>query len=326
MKIIKFFITLAFLSVTCLYAHHASASCTTPDIPNQATMSSISVSSTLPVGQVIPGSDHLFSVSGSCSSGHDNNVIIACYYGTGSQIPDFPGVYDTGVPGIGITLINQQGQRITGTGAGCDTRNTPLGYVSTDGSDSFNFTTTIALVKTSTNIGSGELLQSQTRFGVGVYGKEGLGNPNNLSYAGNINFKAVTCSTDPKSLYINLGTPSADEFTGQGTTLNGTEFSVHITCNDPVEIGAKLSSGNGYAIPELGVINLTQETGVASGVGVQFLHDDTPMLPNTYLSVGQVFNAGGSAYPNFKVRYYQTSNTITPGVANAVATLTISYR
>lgn len=64
---------------------------------------------------------------------------------------------------------------------------------------SFNFDVTLELVKTSDTVTSGTLNQSQTRFGIGVYQHDGIGDPNSVSYAGNINVQQVTCSVSPKA-------------------------------------------------------------------------------------------------------------------------------
>lgn len=95
--------------------------------------------------------------------------------------------------------MNDKGQRISGAGGvTCDSRGTPIGYVSTDGNQTFDFNVTLELVKTDTAVESGTLNQSQTVFGIGVFGHEGIGSPNNVSYAGNVNLENVTCSVLPK--------------------------------------------------------------------------------------------------------------------------------
>jgi hypothetical protein len=53
-------------------------------------------------------------------------------------------------------------------------------------------------VKTSDTVASGTL-NHQTRFGIGVYQHEGMGDPNTISYAGNVILKEVTCSVLPKT-------------------------------------------------------------------------------------------------------------------------------
>lgn len=44
--------------------------------------------------------------------------------------------------------MNDKGQRISGAGGvTCDSRGTPIGYVSTDGNQTFDFNVTLELVK-----------------------------------------------------------------------------------------------------------------------------------------------------------------------------------
>lgn len=325
MRIVKLFSALLVLAGSLFFMPHAQAGCTAPMMPYTVSVASIAVSSTLPVGSAIPGSDETINIHGSCN-GYAGQVIIGCYYGSGSEVPGVPGVYNTGVNGIGITLVNDKGQRIVGGGIGCDTRNTPLGYVSSDGSNTFNFNVTLALVKTSDNIVSGSLQQAQTVFGVGVYNQSPIGAPNNISYAGNITYKSVTCSVDPKSLYLTLGNVPGATFTGIGSGSGWYNFSVHATCNNPVSVGVKVSSANGYASAQPSVIKLTPEMGAATGVGVQILTNGQNTDFDHYSYVGDIPAANMMLTIPFAVQYYQTASTVTPGSANAVATLTIAYR
>ncbi|MCP6373872.1 ferrous iron transporter B, partial [Klebsiella pneumoniae] len=84
--------------------------------------------------------------------------------------------------------------------------------VSTDGTQSFNFEVTLELVKTSDTVTSGTLVQSQTEFGIGVFGHEGIGNPNHIAYSGNVILHQVTCSVSPKNLTVNLGDFPVSDF------------------------------------------------------------------------------------------------------------------
>ncbi|ELY2907390.1 type 1 fimbrial protein [Cronobacter dublinensis] len=326
MRIVKFLSALLALAGSLMFMPHAKAACTAPMMPYNISVSSIAVSSTLPVGSAIPGSDETVNINGSCPNDAAGSVIIACYYGSGSEVAGMPGVYNTGVAGIGISLVNDKGQRVIGGGAACDTRNTPLGYLSSDGEKTFNFNVTLALVKTATTIGSGSLQQSQTKFGVGVYQHSGIGQPNEIAYSGNIIYKAVTCSVDPKSLYITLGNVSASTFTGIGSGSGWYNFAVNATCNDPVTVGVKVSSANGYASTQPSVMKLTPENGVASGIGVQIQTDGENTDFDHYVSAGTIPVANATLRIPFAVQYYQTAATVTPGVANSIATITVAYR
>ena len=153
-----------------LFSGKLWAACSTaPVMPQSWDLSSVAVTSSLPVGADIPGSQHTFSISGTCGTNGSNELsgdpIIACYYGNGTEIAGFPGVYSTGVEGIGIALTNSSGQRVVGGGVGCDTRNTSLGNL--DSSLSYQIAVTLSLVKTANDISDTALAQSQTRFGLG---------------------------------------------------------------------------------------------------------------------------------------------------------------
>lgn len=326
MKIIKFFSLILVLCGSALFMPHAHATCTAVNVPYRVAMSEIRVSSTLATGNEIPGTEQTIPISGSCSSGHDGNVIIACYYGTGQEYSNFPGVYHTGVDGVGITLINDQGQRVSGSGSACDTRNTPLGYISSDGKDTFSFSVTLSLVKTSDTVTSGELQQAQTEFGIGVYKKEGLGSPNRISYSGNIDFNQVTCTVTPASIAVTLGDFPLSTFTGTGATTQAKQFDVGINCNDNVQPSIMISSANGYESSYPGVVKLTPEDGAATGIGVQMTMDGQPVTFDEYINTTEQTVENQQIQIPFTARYYQTAPQVTPGTANSVSTLTIAYK
>lgn len=123
------------LGTTALFMPHAKATCTTPDLPKMINVASISVPTTLTVGETIPGTEQVTHVAGSCDQSIDSGLeIVSCYYGTGAEISGLKGVYASGVPGIGVALMNDRGQRISGGGGvNCISTGTPVGYVSSDG-------------------------------------------------------------------------------------------------------------------------------------------------------------------------------------------------
>ncbi|HIE5388626.1 TPA: fimbrial protein [Enterobacter cancerogenus] len=329
MQMIKSFFYVLVLGTAALFMPHAKATCSTPDMPKMINVASVSVPTTLEVGETIPGTEQTVHVAGSCDQSIDWGLeIVSCYYGSGAEIPGLKGVYDSGVKGIGVALMNDQGQRISGAGGvACDSRGTPIGYVSTDGKQSFNFDVTLELVKTDAQVESGTLVQAQTRFGIGVFGHEGIGSPNNISYAGNVILHEVTCSVSPKNLTVNLGDFPLSDFVGTGTLSDPAQtVYIDVDCDTTVQPELKVSSANGYETAFPGVVKLTQQTGMATGVGVQMILDG--MLP-TFDSYQQT---GSEAYANqtlripLELRYEQTSAVVTPGPANSVATITLAYK
>ncbi|MBX8460431.1 fimbrial protein [Enterobacter sp. RIT637] len=329
MQMIKQCFFLLVLGTAALFMPHAKASCTTPDMPKMINVASISVPTTLAVGATIPGSEQTVHVAGNCDHTYESGMeIISCYYGSGSEIPGLTGVYDSGVPGVGVALMNDKGQRITGGGlAACDSRSTPIGYVSNDGMQSFDFNVTLELVKTSEAVQSGTLMQAQTEFGIGVYGNDGIGSPNVISYAGNVNFQNVTCSVLPKNLTVNLGDFPVSDFVSVGMLSSPAQnFDVTVNCNSTVQPEVKVTSSNGYETAFEGVLKLTKQTGAATGVGVQMVFDGNIAAFDTYVSTRSEAIANETLTIPFEVRYEQVSDVVTPGPANTVATITLAYK
>jgi type 1 fimbria pilin len=298
-------------------------------MPKNINVSSISVSTTLPVGATIPGTEQAVHVAGHCDDSADSGLeIVSCYYGTGSEIPGLSGVYESGVKGIGVALMNDKGQRITGAGGVyCDSRSTPIGFISTDGHLTFDFNISLELVKTDPVVESGTLQQSQTEFGIGVFGHEGIGSPNHINYAGDVNLKIVTCSVSPKNLTINLGDFPVSDFTSVGTLSSpAQEFNATVNCDSTVQPEVKITSANGYESGLDGVLKLTQESGMATGVGVRMLFDGNIATFDQYVQTSREAVANQTMDIPFQVRYIQTRDEVTPGPANTVATITLAYK
>lgn len=329
MQMIKQCFFLLVLGTAALFMPHAKASCSTPDMPKMINVATLSVPTTLAVGATIPGSEQTVHVAGNCDHPYESGMeIISCYYGSGSEIPGLTGVYDSGVPGVGVALMNDKGQRITGGGkTACDSRSTPVGYVSNDGMQSFDFNVTLELVKTSEAVQSGTLMQAQTEFGIGVYGNDGIGSPNTISYAGNVNFQNVTCSVLPRNLTVDLGDFPVSTFVSVGTLSSPAQnFDVTVNCNSTVQPEVKVTSSNGYETAFEGVLKLTQQTGMATGVGVQMVFDNNIATFDTYVNTQREAVANETLAIPFQVRYEQISDVVTPGPANTVATITLAYK
>lgn len=329
MQMIKQCFFLLVLGTAALFMPHAKATCTSPDMPKMINVASISVPTTLAVGETIPGTEQTVHVAGNCDQSADKGLeIVSCYYGSGAEIPGLKGVYDSGVPGIGVALMNEEGQRISGAGGvQCDSRATPIGYVSSDGSQSFSFQVTLELVKTSDTVSSGTLVQAQTRFGIGVFGHEGIGNPNDIAYSGNVILHQVTCSVLPRNLTVDLGDFPVSDFVSVGMLSSPAQsFDVTVNCNSTVQPEVKVTSSNGYETAFAGVLKLTQQTGSATGVGVQMVFDGNIASFDTYVNTQREAVANETLTIPFQVRYEQVSDVVTPGPANTVATITLAYK
>jgi type 1 fimbria pilin len=330
MQIAKSFFLLVVLTTAALFVPHAKASCQSPSLPALLSLASISVPTSLPVGSTIPGTERPVHVSGNCYVAEDaGQPVIACYNGFGKEIPGIPGVYESGVAGIGVSLRNDKGQRVTGAADQICSDTTPVGLVSgtmsSDGSLPFSFDVTLELVKTSETVASGSLTTSNTQFNLGVERIEALNEPNTLSYSGDVVVKEVTCTVSPKSLTIILGDFPVSRFTGAGTVVAQSTFNIGMLCDQDVQPEMMIASANGYETNFPGVIKLTPENGVATGVGVRMLFNGQIPVFGQYMDTFTAYANIRSQYP-FSVSYEQTSSEVTPGTANAVATITVAYK
>ncbi|WP_312346490.1 fimbrial protein [Leclercia sp.] len=329
MKPFRYGCVLALFATLFLFMPQAKAACSTADLPWTATPGTLTVPATLGVGNAIPGSARTHTVKGHCDAADSGKPITACHLGEGDEIPGMPGVYRSGIEGVGIELLNSAGQPVQGRTAHCDSRSTPLGYVSSDGSGSFNVSLTMQLIKTASK--TGELTSTTVHNGIwslGIYPDQQLGQLNAVRYGGNLALKATTCSVDPKSLVVTLGDFPLSGFTHRGSFSSWKAFNLTAICSDTVTMTARITSPNGATTISDGndVLNLTPGPDSASGVGVRMT------LGGVVLRYDYPIPFGDQTIPNqpfdlpFQVQYYQTGAQATAGRANTIATIDIEYQ
>lgn len=328
MKPLRYGCLLALFVSLWLVLPQAHASCSTPDLPWAATPGTLTVPTTLGVGSAIPGSARTHTVKGSCDAADSGKPITACHLGEGQELPGMPGVFATRIDGIGIELLNSAGQPVRGRGARCDSRSTPLGYVSNDGSGSFNLAMTVQLVKTATTTRQQARTVHNGIWTLGIYPDDTLGQRNVIRYSGDLNLQATTCSVDPKSLTVTLGDFPVSQFTGVGSTSDWKGFNLTATCTDAVKMTAQVTSANGYTRISDGddVLNLTPGSDSATGVGVEMIIDKVSLRYDYPIPFGDRTVPNQPFNLPFEVHYYQTGEQVSAGNANTVATIDIEYQ
>ncbi|MDU1061386.1 MAG: fimbrial protein [Leclercia adecarboxylata] len=327
MKPFRYGCVLALFAALFLFMPQAKAACSTADLPWTATPGTLTVPASLGAGSAIPGSAQSHRVKGRCDAADSGKPITACHLGEGEEVPGMPGVWRSGIEGIGIELLNSAGQPVRGRAAHCDSRSMPLGYVSSDGS--FNVTLTMQLIKTAST--TGEQASTTVHNGIwslGIYPDQKLGQLNAVRYGGNLALKATTCSVDPKSLNVSLGNFAVSQFTHVGSTSDWRTFNLTATCTDAVTMTARITSPNGATSISDGndVLNINAGIDSASGVGVKM------MVGGVLLRYDYPIPFGDQTVPNqpfnlpFQVQYYQTAEVVTAGRANTLATIDIEYQ
>ncbi|WP_261373949.1 fimbrial protein [Yersinia aldovae] len=134
------------------------------------------------------------------------------------------------------------------------------------------------------------------------------------------------CTLDTPNLNFNLGEHQQNTFKGIGNTGQEITQPIILSCNPKTKYSLKVNDTS-TGVP--GVIKLTQEPGVATGIGVQLLagKNRVPVVLGSAQEMGTSMAGSKDSEQTIDItaRYYQTDTTITPGKANASATFTVTY-
>lgn len=311
----------------------AQASCNvSPALPYLSPLPNIVVASSLGIGETIPGTPRNYQFSGTCNNQNGEEpgaTIIACYYGSGSEV--MPGVYSTGVGGIGIRLRNASGVPIINAkGIYCDSRYASVGNL--DAQLAYSFSVSIEFVKTAATVSAGSLDPAQTRFGLGVYGTgTGLGgNVNYIGFSAGVAPRQVTCQVDYPANITLPAISSASLNAGTGTS-SVTRFSISLRCDDSLRVGITFDGAPGTPVKSSsdGIFGSLNEgsPGFATGVGVQLLDasSSSPVPLQQRLDLGSLATNERRSYP-YALQYRRLGGPVMPGLVSGAAIFTFDYQ
>ncbi|KOY63177.1 adhesin [Photorhabdus heterorhabditis] len=229
-------------------------------------------------------------------------------------------IYESGVPGVGIR-INTWGPgygldwlpRIVHDPISCDNSahwycGNTWGYL------------TIQLIKIAPTTGSGFVKNGQliqARINDNIVHTYRLGNTRIMT---------KSCSLKDTNIIVPMGDIKKSDFSGVNSTAGGKDFEVILDCDDDVNIqlmlDGKQAKNNLYHVWALDQDN-NQTT--ASGVGLQILHNNQPVIIHSQINIGNSYSGGKLSIP-LHARYFQIDRNITPGQANVTATITLTYQ
>lgn len=139
----------------------------------------------------------------------------------------------------------------------------------------------------------------------------------------------VACSITTPNLVFPIGDVLASTF---GSSIGTTPVAAKNTqnlglnCDAGANINVSLSGTQNPDVSTTSVLALTGQgsANVAKGVGVQILYNSSPLILNNRIVLKQ--SAGGQETFPLTARYYQTKTSVTTGMANASATLNLTYQ
>lgn len=126
-------------------------------------------------------------------------------------------------------------------------------------------------------------------------------------------------------LIVDLKKVNKSEFREVGDTAAATDFKIKLT-NCPATATTASISFDGQALNnDSSMLQLTQESGVATGVGIQ-LSDISSVLPLRQPSVAYTLISGSAENDLlFTARYKSVADDVTAGPANSTATFSVLY-
>ncbi|ELC7203509.1 fimbrial protein [Enterobacter hormaechei] len=192
---------------------------------------------------------------------------------------------------------------------------------------SINDQARIRLIKTG-DITPGALSGSPGRFIAGTRENAQWSTELPITFSGG-QITTIACSvTSPDVIEVPLGQHQKAEFSGPGSSTDWKAFNVGLNCDKSARINVQIDATQDLS-NVAGVMKLDSASGdmAATGVGVQlyFVPDDSPVQFGQSRFYYTSPN-GGSETVQLKARYYQTTSTVTAGVANATATFTLTYK
>ncbi len=163
---------------------------------------------------------------------------------------------------------------------------------------------------------------ASSAFGISAFAADGQ-----VNFTGEIIDAGCTVVNTPSNpLQVTLGSVARSAFTQAGDTAAATGFTLQLT-NCPATVNTASVKFDGTAANgDNSVLALTQTAGVATGVGIQLSDASQNVLP-LYTASAAYSLQSGTAVNNldFVARYISTSNTVTAGPANSMASFTINY-
>ncbi|HBV2141019.1 TPA: fimbrial protein [Klebsiella variicola] len=232
-------------------------------------------------------------------------------------------VYETGVKGIGFRIVGN-----------FKTPLTSLNMIFGEESDLYDwpgdqslFVTQEAyleLVSTSDAIESGTINLSNIYGRVAFNYQDGDRQQWNIRITGTPVVKRA-CGIINTTISVPMGEIKKLSFNGPGTwpgDANTRKFAISLNCDVGARINLKIDGDIQNA--EQGIVNISEGDNSASGIGIQLLFNNKPIILSNQIDIGKATNNVNYSIP-LQARYYQIREKITPGKANAIATFTLTY-
>lgn len=136
----------------------------------------------------------------------------------------------------------------------------------------------------------------------------------------------IACElSSSREVVVPLGDVPRTRFTGVGSTQGDRLFQLGLLCDAGAQVNIQFDGEiDSSGIPGVLALLNTGGSGIASGIGVQMLYNQSPIKLGERLPLETA--QGGLRSYSFTARYYQTKPKVTSGEANSVATFSLTYQ
>lgn len=325
------------LAVLGLCSHSAMAyECITLTPSTTLSPRDLTVSSDLPVGAVI-GTEMVTPIiyAYSCANTDSGNIGMQAFgikaIGTYDTMLNGQRVYKTNVAGVGYSISGKTSQCAGGSATVNGSGGIDGGVNTAKFCDKFGIispTLTGSLIvtyyKTAAEVGSGTVVGGPVGSLVVVNNYSYWQTPEATLSVNGFRVNPPSCKLTTTSIPVNLKDVDKKFFNGKGSTPGDAftqSFNLPLKCSVGTNVSVKME-GDIYDATQ-GVINTTRGNNAATGVGIQLLYNNYPVILGSSFTVDHYSDV--SVNVPYKARYYQTGDRITPGTANGMVSLTMTY-
>ncbi|ENU1226552.1 MULTISPECIES: fimbrial protein [Providencia] len=146
----------------------------------------------------------------------------------------------------------------------------------------------------------------------------------NLYFRSNFRISVANCSIKNSTLNINLGDWYDTQFPTVGSTSSEVDIPITLNCLAGTNIKATVVGTSGVINASQGHLGLSG-TDKATGIAIQLVDANKNPIPLGSKQTIKSNVAAGEHIFGWKARYIKTADKITPGSANASATVNIRY-
>jgi type 1 fimbria pilin len=143
---------------------------------------------------------------------------------------------------------------------------------------------------------------------------------------GSSQIRVMACSVSNPVVSVDFKQAHAkSDFKGVGYKFNMVNVPFYLHCNEGAKVNVTVNADEDSSLPDNGLIKISQGEGKATGLAIQVMDNK-----ENGIKFGKQFFSGvskGGLYDlGLKARYVQTSERVSPGEVNGIATITLSYQ